>query len=114
MYRPEGDIAHSAIAQQIGAVLLQPPADTAGYLTGQVHLEPLVADMPRNEVSATRDDRCMEPVEREAGGFRRYQTCPAAITEQQKAEHLLQLPLFLQMQAGEFEIDHQDLGVGFR
>ena len=56
----------------------------------------------------------MKPIEREAGRFCGYQAGAAAVAEQQEAQHFLELPLFLQMQTGKFQIDHQHLGVRFR
>ena len=55
----------------------------------------------------------MEAIERQPGRFRGNQACSASVAEQQETQHLLELPLFLEMQTGEFEVDHQHLRVRF-
>ena len=56
----------------------------------------------------------VEAIQRKPGRFGGNQAGTAAVAEQQEAQHLLELPLFLQMQAGKFQVDHQHLGVRFR
>ena len=55
----------------------------------------------------------METIERQAGGFGGHQAGTAAVAEQQEAQHLLEFPLLLKMQAGEFQVDHQHLRLWF-
>ena len=56
----------------------------------------------------------MKAIQRQSDRFGGHQARGAPIAEQQEAQHLLELPLFLQMQAGQFQIDHQHLRVRFR
>ena len=112
MHGPQRDVGGGAIAEQCRAMFHQPAPDAAGYLAGEMHLEPLVADMPGDQIGGARDHLALKRSSAIPVGFRRDQACATAIAEQQEAEHLLELPLLLKMQAGKFQIDHQNLGSG--
>jgi len=40
VHRPQRDVVRGAIAQQFGGMVLQPTADAAGHLTGEMHSKP--------------------------------------------------------------------------
>ena len=102
------------VAEQRRAVLAQPAPDAARHLARQMHLEAL-SPMCQVISSALRGITvALEAIQRESGRFGGDQARAAAVAEQQEAQHLLEPPLLLQMQTGEFQIDHQHLGTRLR
>jgi hypothetical protein len=86
----------------------QPTADSTGHLTGKMHLEPAVANMPGDQPIAARDNRSLEATKGDASWICGNQGGRCAVAEKQETQHLgYVLERFLKMQATKFEIHYQ-------
>src|SRR5215469_7302178 len=110
---PEGDVVGCEGTDDVLTNAVEAFADGDGNLTGEEHVEAEATNLPGDEVAGFGQENGAEAVEREAGWFGGEDAGGAAVGEEEKAEHLLEVVRFLQMKCAELEINHEHACGGF-
>src|ERR1700722_16527596 len=113
MNSPEADRGELSALRDPGARFGESVAQLAGDLARKMHVKPLLADAPGDELTGAREIDGEKAVDCKARWLRGNEISGAAIGKDREGEQLLQFLSLLHVQGAELEREEQDFRIRF-